>query len=132
MKKKFKYTKEQEAWLRDLEKTRAKQGRRALHTDSGYCCLGRGCIVLKRLGHDVRHEDFIGMISRYRAYGLGPRGAYDDNVLSNGLRKLLGLSKRSMCECAKMNDAETMSFKQIAKRIREAPHKFFTRRKGKK
>ena len=42
----FNYTPDQEAWLQDLEKTRAKQTEGSLRDRDGWCCLGRGCKVL--------------------------------------------------------------------------------------
>ena len=42
----FNYTPDQEAWLQDLEKTRAKQTEGYLHNSEGWCCLGRACKVL--------------------------------------------------------------------------------------
>jgi hypothetical protein len=43
----FPYIEVQEAWLTDLETTTERQAVGVLHAPSGFCCLGRACVVTK-------------------------------------------------------------------------------------
>lgn len=126
-KKAFRYTKEQKAWLKDLENTRTKQGQGSLHriTEEGhkYCCLGRACVVLRKEGYAIKK-----IVDK----GFGEvEYDGDENNLTKSVRSILGLRAKGQTECVIMNDGDTfvgklpISFKEIAAKIKENPRKFF-------
>lgn len=123
-KKPFKYTKEQEAWLKDLETPRTKQGTAALHTideegKHAYCCLGRACVVLRKLGYAIDKKKWEGMFGvRIMSYdGLS-------GFLTSRLRKVLHIRKSGQRLLSILNDDGT-TFKEIAAEIRKHPRKYF-------
>ena len=128
----YKFTPEQEAWLRDLETTEEPQTKGYLHRiipaqgyDAGYCCLGRACVVLEV------EESFLGEIGFFNGR---------DNVLTNATVTKLGL--RDECgsfdesvdgsenfedgydSLVEMND-DGKTFKEIASYIRDNPENVF-------
>ena len=121
---KFRFTKKQEAWLQDLEKTRARQTEGYLHDEDGWCCLGRACKVL---GVPSTSVNAMGT----SAYEFGG----EDTVAPPSVVKALrlrddqgGLLEETpdgyICLTA-LNDLG-WTFKQIAKYIRENPRNVFT------
>lgn len=119
----YKFTKKQiakfrEAWLRDLETTKARQGGARLRTDTGgYCCLGRGCVVLKKMGlrdpsltEALKHNSFLPPIAEA---ALGLRSNRGDSIAAN------------LSSCIQLNDTRRLSFKQIAKQLRTYKEYYF-------
>lgn len=123
----YKFTEEQELWLRDLETTEEPQTIGSLHRTAesqdgrpaGFCCLGRGCYAL-------------GIEGRVK----GDRVTYDnyEATLPTGVKERLRL--RSNCgdfqydvngyhSLADLNDRAKFSFKQIADFIRSHPENVF-------
>lgn len=125
------FTKEQEAWLVELETTEKLQGTGYLKSenkDKGlcYCCLGIACELItpinnKFVGHYSTHystQGFnaalpVGITDIYKLYdGLGDRfDSSEDDVESMSLSVL--------------NDEHKLTFKEIAKTLRDNPHHYF-------
>ena len=99
-KKKFRFNKEQRAWLKDLSTTKAPQVRGVLggKSQGGWCCLGRACVV-----------------SRAK-YSSG------DCYLPDGLDERLGI--KSQDALIELNDDDKLTFKQIAAEVRKNPAKY--------
>lgn len=138
---KYKYTEEQEKVLHDLETTKAKQFRGQLyHRNKGFCCLGRFCNTLHLLGKvkktslpkaiDVEYDQARTIVP-YSVRDLlklhNSRGKFintkgrivEFTIIKNGntqfgVRDLIGL-----------NDDAKMTFKEIARFIRQYPHYVF-------
>lgn len=127
----YKFTPEQEAWLRDLETTEEPQTKGALHrvradavNPVGYCCLGRACVVL---GIEERTSD-----DGY-AYSTFGEDAWQDAWLPKQGIKTLRLRGSGgefeepfgkFSNLADMNDSG-WPFKKIAAYIRENPENVF-------
>jgi len=138
----FVFTIDQEGWLNDLEKTRAKQGTGALHNTSGWCCLGRACKVA---GITPQIVGINNRISVYTRIGCGDEVAllfdgHRTDLPSSVFRKLhlrsnMGLIKdaenypelKGNTTLTDLNDMLGWTFKQIARWIRKNPAVVFTR-----
>ena len=124
-------TAEQEAWLKDLETTDAKQGKSALRsTTDEFCCLGRACVVL-----DVEASIGEKYISNTATQVWFYNGSWA--ILSPNTQRRLGLKSGSggfghpvhlngvvYHSLANMNDAG-LTFKEIAAFIRANPNEVF-------
>ena len=130
--KEFKFNKAQEAWLQDLEKTRAKQGAGSLHDSAGWCCLGRACKVL---GASVHREsdEYIGI--DWVEYWDGEGDRLSKKMIAKlHMRDSMGYIEgndrypelRGYHCLSHINDSLGWSFKQIAKWIRKNPEAVFT------
>lgn len=119
----FPFTPLQEAWLRDLETTRAKQGTRFLHAyGGGWCCLGRAARIVEKPRRAGFVDEWQGSANSlpgdiWRQLGL--RGS-----LGN-LAETAFVEDRSYGDLAGMNDAG-MTFREIAAHIRANPENVFT------
>lgn len=125
----FPYSREQEAWLRDLETTEAPQTRGALHRltadndgPAGYCCLGRAAVVL---GVPEVVDGTLG-------YFHGKDGTLSDELtatlrLRSGSGSLLKpfAGDPQVSSLTELNDDYGMSFKAIAAYIRANPWNVF-------
>ena len=114
--KSYKFNKLQEAWLKDLETTRAKQGPGYLHSTSGWCCLGRACYVAGLEGKETS----------YGLYEFGPEKFFSG--LPYSLRVKLKLKTTygdpkdiDMFKGLYILNDDGYSFKEIAKILRENP-----------
>ena len=124
----FNYTPDQEAWLQDLEKTRAKQTVGNLHDPEGWCCLGRACKVLgvpsvQLLGWGGTHWSFDGHRQDLPAKAVKTLRLRDD----------LGAFLRPFGDfktLTEMND-KGLSFKKIAAYIRANPKNVFIEQRKK-
>ena len=103
----------QEAWLRDLETTKAKQCESELtNGKGGYCCLGRAYVAN---GHRAVNGKYEG----------------ESSVLGPIMIKKLKLNNRNgnyggHLTLVHLNDDDELSFKEIAAFIRANPEKLFT------
>lgn len=138
----YPFTELQEKCIRDLETTDAPQGRYALESSKGFCCLGRFCVVAGaervRTGIylsgnlcgeeriDFQFSDGLGS-NGYLPVPLVPvlslrdtRGSFERIVRIPG--------KGSYGSMTNMNDAddnERLTFKEIAQYIRHDPWNVF-------
>jgi len=121
---KFRYTKKQEAWLQDLEKTRAKQTGGYLHDANGWCCLGRACKVL-----GVPSKNVSSMGAPMYEFGgedsLAPPSVVKALRLRDDQGALAVHTSEGDRYLTELNDTG-WTFKQIAKYIRENPRNVFT------
>ena len=126
--KKFKLGPRQEAWLKDLETTRARQIKGALARKSGgFCCLGRACVVARKLGENIS-------VSEESIDGK-PVLAYDGeaSVLTDRLKNFFGLRDKTGTpksadpsnECLTVLNDAGISFKDIAAKVRSRPEWYF-------
>jgi hypothetical protein len=133
----FRFNKAQEAWLQDLEKTRAKQGEGYLHDYDGWCCLGRACKVLsientRLIGDwaDTWHSAF----GEQGASGVLPREAMAKLNLYSNFGTIEGAEAFDELDgygsLTDLNDSGGWSFKAIAKWIRAHPEEVFNNGKG--
>jgi len=138
----FLFTPDQEAWLNDLEKTRAKQGNFQLRGPSGWCCLGRACKLAGITPRKVGVNEDTGL---YTLINKGDENAFlfDEcrirlpiSVVDKlHLRGDMGLIKGANnypelgghTTLADLNDWHGWTFKQIARWIRKNPTAVFTR-----
>ncbi len=127
----YKFTPEQEAWLKDLETTDAPQCIEQLQCDDAFCCLGRACIVLSvpsERAHGSGSFFFDGemhCLSKPTVKRLGLRGDNGDfevPVSSAELDRDGGFSVFN--SLTDMND-NGLSFREIAAYIRSNPHNVF-------
>lgn len=108
------------AWVEDIETTDEQQIKSYLHTDEGFCCLGRLCEVA---GLDSEIID-VHSPNRYFSYGEGmtsnsvmpPPEAYDWLGIEEDER-VFG-ETFDLGKYATMND-EGKTFKEIGAQIRE-------------
>jgi hypothetical protein len=139
--KNFKYTPDQEAWLRDLETTRAKQGANRLLNTSGWCCLGRACKLAGIIPKKVGMKDDTGV---YTPINKGDENVFLFDECRTGLpisvfrnlhlRGDMGLIEGAEnypelgghTTLADLNDILGWTFKQIARWIRKNPSAVFT------
>ena len=127
--KPYPFTDDQEAWLRDLETTDAKQGKEYLHIrtkdgDDEFCCLGRACVVMN-VPETI--EMNVGMFSGQYVKFLSPELYRRMRLISeDGLLKEQVIINGNECESlVDMNDIGNLSFKQIAAYIRGNPWNVF-------
>ena len=125
MPRKFIYTPEQEAWLTDLETTDAPQTTAKLHTENGFCCLGRACIVFKTPQTSWINEDGIDVFSYEGESGPAPQSIVDKLHLFTNEGKPRIETKNIEC-LVELNDAGK-TFKEIAAIIRAHPWRYFRR-----
>src|SRR5262245_23667519 len=112
----YQFNDDQERWLHDLETTTEPQTEGRLHrliasegSQAGYCCLGRGCVVLAvpEVHHDV-----------YGAFESEYIGAPASVVKALRLRGKLGSATDGRQQSlAELND-DGLTFKEIAEEIR--------------
>lgn len=110
------FTKLQEAWLHDLETTKAKQGNNYLRSRTGWCCLGRACKVMGMKG-----------IRKFPGEYKKPYFEFNGNIsqLNSETRCVLNLSDYGMSALITLNDRDRKPFKQIAAIMRQSPQDFF-------
>lgn len=110
-----KFTKLQEAWLHDLETTKAKQGTGYLRSRVGWCCLGRACKVMGMKG-----------IRKFPGEYEKPYFEFNGNIttLNSETMDVLNLNASGMGYLIALNDA-MKPFKQIAAIMRQSPQDFF-------
>jgi hypothetical protein len=123
----FIFTADQDNWLNDLEKTRAKQGTSALHGPTGWCCLGRACRLAGIIPTKHRISDEflfdghsadlpISVVDKlYLRSNMGWIACAKNYPELRGSRSLVNL-----------NDDLGWTFKQIARWIRKNPSAVFT------
>ena len=144
----FKFTAIQEAWLNALESGRFKQAKNTLvrrHRASkkaSYCCLGVGCVVINENAKELGLQPVKRKITSYGKVNFDREDMFMpvSGVETLNLRCNRGsiargpvyVGKRStpFSTLAEMNDGG-MSHKEIAKFIRENPHKVFRQTKKK-
>lgn len=127
---KFKHTELQRAWLDDLKKTRAKQGDTFLHSENGWCCLGRLCHVgrIKQAEKEfdaseyVNYFPFDGMV-RSLDSTMRERVQLRDSI--GTARKVFYIDDHRFLTLTDANDGGR-TFKQIAAAIEADPENFFT------
>jgi hypothetical protein len=140
---KYKFNEHQEAWLRDLETTDAKQAIGVLYRKNGvesFCCLGRACVVLEKPLNLTRVD--TQSTDNSTIVGFGSRvDVYDDvlvSVLPFVVQKALNLRQpngmfggyiqfddKKYGSLTELNDLKQMSFAEIAKYCREHPEVVF-------
>lgn len=98
-----------ELWATTLESGRFEQGRQQLNRENKLCCLGVLCELAIENGVNVEKKEF-GEEYRYNERNLFPPDEVNDwcEIGTAGAKKL-----------SWKNDEDLLSFKQIAKLIRE-------------
>ena len=107
----YKFNQYQEAWLKDLETTKAKQCAGYLTDKGGYCCLGRAYVANGGIVVACEYEGHHRVLGPIMIKNLKLR----DEVGSFGESCL-----------ASLNDDDGLSFKEIATFIRANADKVFT------
>jgi len=118
----FKFTAEQEAWLHDLETTRARQTVGKLRDYEGWCCLGRACKVLDL--PSVKNGEIYTFLKNDSTL---PSRATRILNLRSGTGKLKVTVEEDLGTLTELNDDLRWSFKKIAKYIRANPENVFTK-----
>ncbi len=124
--KDYKYNKHQRAWLDDLKKTRAKQGMGELHSQDGWCCLGRACYVLGIPGE--RRGDGNAFTEYFEGEDGGlPCSAWHQLKLRSDAGRTSLLFEINGKEYGSLTEANDngCTFKQIAAAIEADPRNFF-------
>lgn len=122
--------------IEDLETNGAPQITGNLHTDAGYCCMGRACVVAMAAGVELKVEEYAGL------------WAYDDNATTlpdaaaiffgfGNSNPMIGLpvpfydtdqeKPLNSCTLGYANDIIGMTFPQIAAALRAT---YITRERG--
>lgn len=130
--KPYPFTPEQEAWLHDLETTEEPQTKGFLHVlvpgkvgfTSGYCCLGRACIVLGADEHES--DDGLGY---FWGESVALPGSLTNRLRLRGVcgefaQVVVDHRERECANLAELNDND-WSFKEIAAYIRANPWNVF-------
>ena len=111
-------TKNQIAWLQALESGEYKQGFMVMNRFGHMCALGVACDVSQLASWEQVHHAHLG----YQSY-LGC-----DTAPSIAVMRWLGLSKKGRREIMFQNDVKKVTFKQLAKMIRDKPSSYFKKR----
>lgn len=115
-------------WLRALESGNFKQTQESLYNkidgkSYGYCCLGVACQLN---GFTKAKDDRSGMIVPDNIK-LKERFIPNSEVPNTFFEKEFNFKKGTTDACVDMNDSSRMTFKQIAKKLRSNPSKYFKR-----
>ena len=124
----FIFTADQDNWLNDLEQTQAEQGTGALHSLSGWCCLGRAC-VLAGLIPTIRGQSTVVTFDGCSTE-LPPSLTRKLHLRSNigGIEGAENYPElMDATSLSSLNDMLGWTFKQIARWIRKNPTAVFTR-----
>ena len=118
----FKFTEEQETWLKALESGKYEQLVGALHDGTAYCCLGIAC-ELSNLDDWIKEEPD----DDYMSYLTDEAGLPDAVQKLYRLRSFLGdpLDKQHFQCLSSLND-QGKDFKKIAAHLRAHPEQYFT------
>jgi hypothetical protein len=137
--KDFKYTPEQLLVLKDLETTKTKQIAGHLHIkNKGFCCLGRFCLKCKakktsnNIDEIISYEDDSTHLPHRIAKLLRVNSTGGEFINSKGNRKyIIVINKKGehfeAYSLADLNDECDLSFKEIARFIRQYPNYVFKR-----
>lgn len=122
-----------DAWIKDLRTTKEKQGKSKLHSNYGFCCLGRLCVVAGLEGK--RHDGYMEWFVEYEGaklylpgrladfLGMSDHGHYDTPFAGESEKEDDGRART--LSLANMNDrGET--FARIAKAIEAKRDEIFT------
>lgn len=117
-----------ELWLSTLEGDEYKQAKEYLRREYSdgpkFCCLGVACDLYMKQFQKGQWEETIpnnttaNMSSFTMTPNLGERDSIYDGDLPPEVLETLGLYVSHEVRCITMNDAEGLSFKEIAKTIR--------------
>lgn len=105
-----------EKWLADLETTDQPQTQSALRDAEGYCCLGRLCEVAIADGTECIVTNTTD--TDYFNYEYDGSGSMPPESIRDWLGELP--EQHFLTKCAELNDDYYLSFKEIARRIRQA------------
>ena len=142
--KPYPYNIYQKAWLRDLKTTRAKQGVGYLHSNLGWCCLGRACKILCIMQTNLKNYNNISdkpVDYNNKLPGVKVVYVYAYNGQTTVLpelvikklkllsskgdgKKLIRFEDKFYQDLAELSD-QGISFKQIANIVESDPWNFF-------
>lgn len=120
------FTELQEKWLKDLETTGAKQCKEYLHSDSGYCCLGRACEVVDPSGWEVSGFGFFEYKRHDKSLPLATWKQLNLRDSTGGFAFSVATPYGQAYGLANLNDECGYTFKQIAAIMRKYPWLVFT------
>jgi hypothetical protein len=99
-------------WVADLRKTKTKQTKYRLYKPgTGYCCLGRACRIYEK---QTKNGKFVNGSNEDKIFIINNDNDFSEIDFPNAVHKWFNIKP---AKYMRMNDMESMSFKQIADQI---------------